>query len=185
MKISECTILIVPGLDNSGPDHWQSRWEAKFPAARRVHQQDWSRPDFDDWKARIAEAVNALDRPGIIVAHSLGVIATAHAAAQFNSSLLRGAFLVCPPDVAVMREHPAIDHRFSEIPRGPLPMPSTLVASRNDPYSAFAASEEMGAAWGSDFSDAGECGHINTDSGHGPWPEGLMRFAGFMGKLKT
>ncbi|MFW8585524.1 alpha/beta hydrolase [Rhizobium beringeri] len=31
--------------------------------------------------------------------------------------------------------------------------------------------------------DAGESGHINADSGHGPWPEGTMVFAQFLGRL--
>jgi uncharacterized protein len=185
MKISECTILIVPGLDNAGPDHWQTRWENKFPSARRVNQQNWERPDFADWQARIAEAVNALDRPGLLVAHSLGVIATVHAAPKFASPLLSGAFLVCPPDAKVMREIDVIDNRFAEIPRDPLPVPSAVIASRNDPFAAFEASEDIAAAWGSAFSDAGECGHINSDSGHGPWPEGMMRLAGFMQKLRA
>ena len=30
MRTSDCEILIVPGLTNSGPDHWQSRWEGKL-----------------------------------------------------------------------------------------------------------------------------------------------------------
>jgi predicted alpha/beta hydrolase family esterase len=32
--------------------------------------------------------------------------------------------------------------------------------------------------------DAGEAGHINADSGHGPWPEGTMVFAKFLSQLK-
>jgi predicted alpha/beta hydrolase family esterase len=33
------------------------------------------------------------------------------------------------------------------------------------------------------FIDAGAAGHINVDSGHGPWPEGSLAFANFMAKL--
>ncbi|MCA3663052.1 MAG: alpha/beta hydrolase, partial [Methylobacterium sp.] len=28
MKTAEASILILPGFMNSGPEHWQSRWEA-------------------------------------------------------------------------------------------------------------------------------------------------------------
>ncbi|WP_265449711.1 alpha/beta hydrolase, partial [Aeromonas salmonicida] len=28
-------ILLVPGLHNSGPDHWQSRWHQYFPHWQR------------------------------------------------------------------------------------------------------------------------------------------------------
>lgn len=34
-------ILIVPGLFDSGPDHWQSHWQRALPTAERVEQSDW------------------------------------------------------------------------------------------------------------------------------------------------
>jgi predicted alpha/beta hydrolase family esterase len=37
------TVLILPGWQNSGPDHWQSRWEALY-GYQRVQQHDWMRP---------------------------------------------------------------------------------------------------------------------------------------------
>ncbi|MFB2608362.1 alpha/beta hydrolase, partial [Rhizobium phaseoli] len=39
--------------------------------------------------------------------------------------------------------------------------------------------------WGSFLVDAGEAGHINADSGHGPWPEGTMVFAQFLSRLSA
>ena len=65
-----------------------------------------------------------------------------------------------------------------------LPFPSVTVASRNDEFCAFEVAERMAADWGSLFLDAGESGHINAESGHGPWPEGLMVFSKFMNHLK-
>jgi predicted alpha/beta hydrolase family esterase len=82
-----------------------------------------------------------------------------------------------------MVEHEDIDLKFANVPRARLPFPAVLAASRNDTYCTYLEAEEWAHAWGADFSDAGDSGHINTDSGHGPWPEGLMRFAGFLGKL--
>jgi uncharacterized protein len=117
------------------------------------------------------------------VAHSLGVIAVVHAAPRLKNPLLRGAFLVAPPGETFMVEHEDIDLRFAHVPRAPLPFPSVLAASRNDPYCPYLEADEWAHAWGSAFSDAGDSGHINTDSGHGPWPEGLMRFAGFLQKI--
>ncbi|MGL5138085.1 MAG: RBBP9/YdeN family alpha/beta hydrolase [Beijerinckiaceae bacterium] len=183
MKISECDILIVPGHENSGPDHWQTRWEAKLDNARRVEQVDWARPQFHDWQERVITAVANLKRPGIIVAHSLGAITVVHAAKRLKNPRLKGAFLVSPPGETYMVEHEEIDLKFAHVPRDPLPFPAVLVASRNDPISPYLEAEEWAYAWGAAFSDAGDSGHINTDSGHGPWPEGLMRFAGFMAKL--
>jgi len=183
MRTSECDILIVPGLTNSGPDHWQSRWQHKLSTARRVEQDDWERPGRDAWTARLVDAVAAARRPVVLVAHSLGVLTVAHAAASLPPGKVRGAFLVALPDVEESSV-PAVEEAFAPIPREPLPFPSILVASRSDPYCAYHRAEDFAYAWGSALADAGDAGHLNTASGHGPWPEGLMRFAGFMGKLQ-
>jgi predicted alpha/beta hydrolase family esterase len=47
-----------------------------------------------------------------------------------------------------------------------------LVASRTDPHCTYERAEDYAYAWGSALVDAGEAGHINVASGHGPWPEG-------------
>lgn len=184
MRTSDCDILIVPGLGNSGPGHWQSRWERQLSTARRVEQSRWADPDREAWVEALVEAVRrGGPRPRIVVAHSLGVIALAWAAAQLSSALVRGAFLVTPPDVEDPGRAPPELRSFAPIPRDPLPFPSVLVASRTDPYCSYERAEDMGYAWGAATVDAGDVGHLNDDSGHGPWPEGLMRFAGFLRKL--
>ncbi len=183
MKISETDILIVSGLGNSGGEHWQTRWEQKIQSARRVEQANWDRPEFEDWLDHIVDAAKAAAKPVVIVAHSLGAIAVVHAAQRLASLNVKGAFLVAPPGETYMVEHEDIDLKFASVPRDPLPFPSVLVASRNDPFCPHLEAEEWAYAWGSAFSDAGEAGHINTDSGHGPWPEGLMRFAGFLANI--
>ena len=182
MRTADCDILFVPGLGGSGPDHWQTRWESKLSTARRVEQEDWLQPDRDGWATRITEAVQASTRPALIVAHSLGVVAVAHAAPAFPPGIVRGAFLVGLPDVE-RPDIPAILHAFSPIPRDPLPFPSLLVASRNDPYGSYERAEDFSYAWGAAMVDAGEAGHLNPESGFGPWPEGLMRLAGFLRQL--
>jgi uncharacterized protein len=181
MKISETDILIIPGYTSSGPEHWQTRWEQKIQSARRVEQRDWLKPHFSEWQDSVVAAVKAATRPVVLVAHSLGAITVVHAAKRLTK--VKGAFLVAPPGETYMVEHEDIDLKFADVPRDPLPFPSVLVASRNDPFCPHLEAEEWAYAWGAAFSDAGESGHINTDSGHGPWPEGLMRFAGFLSKL--
>lgn len=182
MRTSDSDILVVPGLGGSGPDHWQTRWEAKLSTARRIHQDDWDRPDPKTWTARIVDAVRAARRPVLLVAHSLGVVAVARAAPSFPPEIVRGAFLAGLPDVDDP-SLPAEARAFAPIPLDPLPFPSLLVASRDDPYCAFARAEDISYAWGSALVDAGPSGHLNSDSGHGPWPEGLMRLAGFLKQL--
>lgn len=183
MKTSDCDILIVPGYENSGVDHWQSRWERQLSTARRVEQEDWDAPVKDEWVARIARDVRKARKPVVLVGHSLGVVAIAHAAPMLTDGKVKGAFLVGLPDVEQPDFIPAIDRAFAPIPRDPLPFPSVLVASRTDPHCNFGKAEDTAYAWGSAIVDAGDAGHINTASGHGPWPEGLMRFAGFLKRL--
>ena len=180
VRTSDSDLLIVPGLSGSGPDHWQSRWEARLSTAQRVDQENWERPDARAWIRRLAEAVEAAERPVILVAHSLGVVAVAHAAPLLPPDKVRGAFLVTPPDLDDPETLPGLDPAFTPLPRDPLPFPSLLVASRTDPYCRYERADDIAAAWGSVLVDAGESGHVNAESGHGPWPEGLMRLAGFL-----
>jgi len=182
MKVKDAEILIVPGYTNSGHDHWQSRWQSKLSTARRVEQAEWSKPVREDWTQAMSNAVNEAERPVVIVAHSLGVATAIQAIPQFRKPVA-GAFLVAPPDVANPSIRPKHLMTFGPYPRDPLPFPSIVIASRNDPYSAFEAAEDIAGAWGSLFIDAGERGHINAESGHGPWPEGSLTFAKFMSQL--
>jgi predicted alpha/beta hydrolase family esterase len=182
MRTSDCDILMIPGFRASGPDHWQSRWERQLSTARRVEQASWDEPDREAWVARIVEEVERAERPVVLVAHSLGVVAVAHAASRLDGNRVRGAFLVAPPDLDAANL-PAPIEPFAPVPRDPLPFASVVVASRNDPSCSYEKAEDMAYAWGAVIVDAGWSGHIDTASGHGPWPEGLMRFAGFLKRL--
>ncbi|MER8462512.1 alpha/beta hydrolase [Mesorhizobium sp. M1396] len=183
MKVKEADILIVPGYTNSGPDHWQSRWQSKLSTARRVEQAEWSKPVRDDWTDNVAKAVNEAEKPVVLVAHSLGVATAVQAIPRFRKPVA-GAFFVAPPDVANPEIRPRHLMTFGPYPREPLPFPSIVIASRNDPFCAFDVAEDIARAWGSLFVDAGETGHLNADSGFGPWPEGSMTFAKFLTDLK-
>jgi predicted alpha/beta hydrolase family esterase len=182
MKVRDTDILIIPGYTNSGPDHWQTRWQEKLSTARRVEQAEWTKPVRDDWTAKIAEAVNEATRPVVLVAHSLGVATAVQAIPQFQKPVA-GAFLVAPPDVSNPDIRPKHLMTFGPYPRDPLPFRSVVIGSRNDPFCAYEVAEDIAAAWGSLFIDAGEAGHINSESGYGPWPEGSMVFAQFLSRL--
>ena len=184
MKASEAEILIVPGYTNSGPEHWQSRWQSKLGSARRVDQAEWSKPVREDWVQRVVEEVAAATKPVVLVAHSLGVAAVIHAAPHLRNKVA-GAFLVAPPDVANKAIRPKHLMTFAPYPREPLTFPSLVVASRNDPFGTYEHADDIAAAWGALLLDAGEAGHINTESGHGPWPEGTIVFAQFLKRLKA
>lgn len=182
MKVKDADILIVPGYSNSGPDHWQSRWERKLSTARRVIQADWSKPLLEDWTAAVAKAVNEAEKPVVFIAHSLGVPTVVHAISQFTKPVA-GAFFVAPADAANPQIRPKHLMTFGPCPRDPLPFPSILVSSSNDPFCSQEAAADMANAWGSLLIHAGDAGHINVDAGYGPWPEGSMAFATFLTRL--
>ena len=184
MKVSETHILIVPGYTNSGPNHWQTRWERKLSTARRVEQAEWSKPVREDWVARMIEEVNAAEKPVVIVAHSLGVATAIHALPHCTRQIA-GAFLVAPPDVANPKIRPKHLMTFGPYPRDPLPFPSLVIASRNDSFGSYEHAGDIANAWGSLLVDAGDAGHINTESSHAPWPEGSMVFAQFLSRLRA
>lgn len=176
-------ILIVPGLYNSGPDHWQTHWEHAL-GAERVEQTDWERPALGDWTISLAEAVR--QNPGaILVAHSLGCALVAHLTQVTGGRGIGGALMVAPADVN--REGPAgrLLTGFSPIPRQRLPFPSLVVASRDDPYVEIARAEAFARGWGSRFVDLGRAGHINVASGHGPWVKGRALLADLIREVEA
>jgi predicted alpha/beta hydrolase family esterase len=181
MRSSDADILIVPGLGGSCADHWQTRWEQKLSTARRIVQDDWERPTLEAWRAQIVGEVMRANRPVVLVAHSLGALAAAHAG-PFLAGKVAGAFLVAPPAQAKLGAFGSIDPAFFA-PVRPMPFRTLVIAGRDDPYADFAESEALALALGAEIADAGLSGHINAESGHGPWPEGLLRFAGFLGTL--
>lgn len=183
MKIAETDILILPGLGNSGPGHWQQRWAEKFSTGRIVEQDNWDAPVLEDWIARLVDAVSAAQRPVVLIAHSLAVSLVAHAAPRLPRGKVRGALLVSPPDLDAAGA-PAVVSGFAPVPRDPLPFPSLLVASTDDPLVTPERAADMAGAWGSELHLALNAGHINVASGHGPWPEGLMMFTRLMQRLR-
>ena len=164
-------ILLLPGWQNSGPAHWQSRWEQLY-GDLRVEQHDWMFPLRGDWIARLEEVLLAQSGPSILVAHSLGCMLTAAWAAHSrNTHLVQGALLVAPGDPE-REELRAALKSWSPIVMHTLPFKSLLLGSHDDPYCSFARAREFATAWGCEFVDYGHRGHINAESGLGDWPEG-------------
>jgi len=160
--------LIVPGWRNSGPGHWQSLWAESIPGALRVQQDDWVHPIREAWVRAIETGVHAATGPVVIVAHSLGCIATAHLPPQ-TARRIHAALLVAPADP----ERRAALQDFAPVPHERLPYRSIVVASDNDPYCPARLAGAFARAWGSEFFRLPQAGHINVESGHGQWPLGL------------
>lgn len=164
-------ILIIPGLGGSGPEHWQTCLERSFPGVARVEQDDWDRPQRDEWIDRLVDAVVQAPR-AVLVAHSLGCILVAHAALEYPDLPIGAALMVAPADVESGDHTPDHLRGFAPIPRVPLPFRAVVVASTNDPYITVARARELAEAWDTEFVDAGPLGHINIAAGFGSWPAG-------------
>lgn len=182
MKSSEATILILPGLGGGTEGHWYARWRAGLRTAEAVDLDDWSHPAREDYGSAIAAAVAAAARPVVLVGHGYGALAAVHAARGMPEGKVRGAFLAAIPDVDAPGLH-AVAETYRPLPREPLPFPSLVLASRTDPHCGFDVAADLAGAWGSRLVDVRESGSVDPESGHGPWPEGLMTFGKFLSQL--
>lgn len=166
------TILIVPGLGSSGPEHWQTLWGQQHTEFVRVEQRDWETPVCSDWVATLDKAVMQHEPAHVVlVAHSLACATVAVWAKQYKRRI-KAALLVAPADTEA-EGFPHGPTGFKPIPLEPLPFHSIVVASTNDPYVTEARARQFAKAWGSEFVSIGEAGHINTAGGFGEWEEGL------------
>ena len=169
--MSDPKVLLLPGWQNSGPDHWQSRWES-LHGYERVEQHDWLRPLRGDWITRLEEVVLDSTAPVLLVAHSMGcLLVAAWAAHSRNTHRVHAALLVAPGDAEREELRPILTS-WSPILLQRLPFKSVLVGSRNDPYCSEERARQFASAWGSDYVNYGDKGHINAESGLGQWPDG-------------
>jgi predicted alpha/beta hydrolase family esterase len=168
------TILTVPGLGGSGPSHWQTLWESARPDTVRVELGMWHTPHRNAWVTKLDQAIRQAKAPVILAAHSLGCLAVAWWAEMTRQPYgwpVAGALLVAPADVD-RADACAELATFGPTPTAPLPFPSIVVASRDDPWIAIERAHSLAVGWGSHFVDAGEQGHLNAASGIGWWKEG-------------
>ncbi|HET7812451.1 MAG TPA: alpha/beta hydrolase [Steroidobacteraceae bacterium] len=164
----------MPGLGNSGPDHWQSHWERRDPTCQRVPQSEWDAPDCADWIAGLEGALACARGPVVLAAHSAACAMVAHWASRPGAGpgAVRGALLVAPSDPQGPN-YPKEPTGFAPMPQARLPFRSIVVASDADPYVDLERAREYAQAWGSELVVMPGAGHINVASGHGPWPEGF------------
>ena len=156
-------VVIVPGLGNSGQNHWQTRWQRRLPNADRIRLAQWEHPDLQQWVDATIATVRR-QRTSYIVAHSFGCLATVQALDTIRDQV-RGVLLVAPADpekfgIASLLRHSAI------------PVPGLVVGSLSDPWLSWSKAQQWAQRWELPIYCAGSAGHINVESGHGDWPEG-------------
>jgi uncharacterized protein len=189
MKTADVDILIIPGRNVKGetgtaaPEHWQSRWVKGLKTARRVEQADWDTPQVSDWVANIVAAVEAATRPVLLVAHDCGVSAVVHAAPLLKPGAVVGAFLVAAPDLDANDIRTLTQGGFAPVPTHRLPFSALLIASATDPWCTLERATTFASDWGATLVDAGDAGHFDAASGHGPWPDGAMRLGMFLKQI--
>lgn len=174
-------VVMVPGINGSGPDHWQSRWEADFgERATRIAPTSWDEPDIDDWCAALeAAAGSRVSAELLVVAHSLGC----HAAAEWlsrNPNRVAGVFLVAPPDTAGSNFPAPAAPSFVPLTRHPIGLPGLVLYSRDDPYCTPEQARRYADQWRLACVDVGALGHINVAAGLAGWPEGRNLLTAFM-----
>jgi len=168
--------VIIPGIDGSDDQHWQSLWERGWgTAAVRTSPASWSAPDLDDWLNAVQTAYDTASRKDervMLVAHSLGCWAASEWLRKNPASLPGGAFLVAPPDPQGPAFPSTAAATFTGLSARPLPCPALVVGSSNDPYADEDTVAGFAAGWEACWHLAGALGHVNSASGLGAWPQG-------------
>ena len=171
-------IVLLPGLYDSGPEHWQSHWERTLPNVLRVVQRDWETPARDEWVATLERVVGEAGSDSVLVGHSTACALIAFWAAQ-TSRTVRGALIVAPSDTEAP-SYPKGPTGWTPMPANRLSFPSIVVASTDDEYVTLERARTFADAWGSRFENIGAKGHINSASGLGDWPRGRELLAELM-----
>jgi uncharacterized protein len=164
--------LILPGLGNSGPEHWQTYFEKSGDNFIRVEQAEWDAPTCEDWLDNIEKEIAAFELSSVVmIGHSLGCMAIAHWALKYKKQI-KGALLVAPCDL----DAPTFIYNtigFAPIPLDKLNFKTILITSANDTWVSLERAQFFAEKWGSEFINLGNAGHINVASGHTNWEEGM------------
>jgi len=163
-------VFILPGLNNSGSDHWQTHWENQY-GFLRIQQQDWDTPHCEDWINQIQRVLEIYpDEQILLVGHSLACCTIVHWSNKFKRKI-KGALMVGPSDVEAP-SYPSGTTGFSPMPLGKVPFPTVVIASSNDEYVSLERAAYFASHWKSVLVNIGPKGHINSASNLGLWPEG-------------
>jgi predicted alpha/beta hydrolase family esterase len=165
--------LIVPGLGNSGPEHWQTYFQNSADNFYRIEQAEWDAPVCEEWIKTMDEKVVKFDLSTVVlVAHSLGCSTIAHWAKKYKRKI-KGALLVAPSDPEAKHyTFPATG--FAPIPLERINFKTIVVASSDDIWVSLERATYFADCWGSEMINLGNAGHINVASGYTNWEEGLQ-----------
>jgi predicted alpha/beta hydrolase family esterase/AraC-like DNA-binding protein len=178
----EPAVLIVPGLRDHVPEHWQThlqeQLERRGTRVACVPRRTNEKLSCGLWIEAIDAALAAITGPVVLVAHSGGVIMVVHWALRHRRPI-HGALLATPADLEnpLPPGYPSQDdlqrNGWLPVPRLPLPFRSTVAVSTNDPLGRHDRVVQLAQDWRSEVVELGEVGHLNPASGYGPWSRAL------------
>lgn len=179
-------VFIIPGFHGSEAAHWQSWLEQHLPGCDRLHGVDWQHPDLNDWVDQAKRQLAVSKQSVWLVAHSFGCLVAAALAAEIPHRIA-GLVFVAPAEPRRFSATGGLRNTRLDDTDHPVPsvadllphtlpanLPSVLLASENDPWLSFPNAQAIARRWHCHFVNLGEAGHVNTNSGYGPWP-GLLQ----------
>ncbi|MDG1435863.1 MAG: alpha/beta hydrolase [Saprospiraceae bacterium] len=163
----------IPGLRNSGNDHWQTLWEKQYPSNFiRINQENWTQPNCENWINQIEKILSQHDlENSILIGHSVGCAAIVNWCKKFQHKI-KGALLVAPSDVE-RGDFPTYITGFIPLHLEPLQFPTIVVASTNDQVIDFERAEFFADIWGSELVTIQNGGHLEKNIGTNNWESGI------------
>lgn len=178
MTAPAAKVIIVPGLRDHAPAHWQTLLGAQLQGSITVPRMTKDKLSCAAWVELIERTLSGVAGPLIAVAHSGGVMMLVHWAQRHRRPIL-GALLATPADLEMRLPagYPTLEvlreNGWLPVPRAPLPFPSIVAASSNDPLAAYDRVAGYAEDWGSRLVNVGAVGHLNPAAGFGEWPRAL------------
>ena len=185
MTLDDVTVVIVPGLRDHVPDHWQTLLQRHLAHSETVQPIGHDKLNCAARVAALEATLAAVDGPVLLAAHSAGVMITAHWARRHRRPIV-GALLATPADLeeplpaGYPLQEQLRENGWLPMPRRRLPFPSVVAASRNDPLARLTRVQELARDWGSRLVDIGAVGHLNPVAGYGEWPPALDLLRGLL-----
>jgi len=171
------TVLFVPGLRDHVADHWQTLLAQQLPGSHTVPPLERDKLSRVARVEALDEALQAIEGPVVLAAHSAGCVTLAHWALEHRRPI-KAALLVTPPDLEtpLPAGYPTQEELWAggwlPTPIQPLPFRSVVLASTNDPLASLLRATALAHDWGSELVVLGGVGHMNPVAGFGPWPQG-------------
>ncbi|NOR57029.1 MAG: serine hydrolase family protein [Sulfurimonas sp.] len=165
-------VLLVHGWGGSDYPHWQS-WLASevakdYGCVSFLKLSDFEFPNKNTWKQELLKEIENFN-PTVVICHSLANTLWFHLCNEEKMSDVEKLFLVAPPSLNSQIDE--IENFFPiKAPKNLHAKEVLLVCSTNDPYMKLEEAKELQKELNVDMEILEDAGHINADSGFGPWP---------------